>query len=47
MDLSVKLGGTCRLKSCIMNASGAMCTTSEELEKLNASQSGAVVTKSS
>lgn len=35
------------LDSCIMNASGCLCTSEEELNKLYESESGAVVSKSS
>lgn len=35
------------LTSCLMNASGCLCTTEEELKQLDSSDSGAVVSKSS
>ncbi|XOD66806.1 MAG: dihydroorotate oxidase [Flavobacteriales bacterium Tduv] len=44
-DISTVLAGT-SLSSCILNASGALCRTSEELDSLMESVSGAVVTKS-
>ena len=34
------------IKSCIYNASGPRCTTSTDLDKLNTSKSGIVLTKS-
>ena len=45
-NLSVYLGKT-KLSSCITNASGPKCTTSEELTNLDNSESGYVLTKSS
>ena len=44
-DLSVTIAGI-RFPFCIMNASGALSTTREELLALAESQSGAIVTKS-
>ncbi|WP_185871193.1 dihydroorotate oxidase [Blattabacterium cuenoti] len=35
-----------KLSSCIMNASGALCSTEQELNKLLKSSSGAIITKS-
>ncbi len=45
MDLSVTIAGV-RFPSCIMNASGALCVTREELLALGRSHAGAIVTKS-
>ncbi|HJR78088.1 MAG TPA: dihydroorotate oxidase [Nitrospiraceae bacterium] len=45
MDLSINIAGV-RFPSCIMNASGALCVTREELMALGRSRSGAIVTKS-
>lgn len=45
MDLSITIAGV-RFPSCFMNASGALCVTSEELTALGRSRSGAIVTKS-
>ncbi|WP_185860002.1 dihydroorotate oxidase [Blattabacterium cuenoti] len=45
IDISANINGI-SLASCIMNASGVLCTTKEELNKLIISSSGAVVTKS-
>ena len=44
-DLSCTIAGV-RFPLCIMNASGALCVTREELEALGHSGSGAIVTKS-
>lgn len=44
MDLSTNLSNL-KLKSCILNASGALCMSSAELLELNESNSGAIVTK--
>ncbi len=44
-DLSVTIAGV-RFPSCLMNASGALCVTEEELRALGASRAGAIVTKS-
>lgn len=44
-DLSAQIAGV-RFPLAIMNASGALCMTDEELLGLGASQSGAIVTKS-
>ena len=47
MSINVTLGKSCHLSSCIMNASGAKCTTLPELSELsNSNDIGAVVTKS-
>ena len=45
MDLSTTIAGV-RFPSCIMNASGALCVTREELLALGRSHAGAIVTKS-
>ena len=45
MDLSTTIAGV-KFPSCLMNASGALCATREELESLGRSRSGAIVTKS-
>ena len=45
MDLSTNIAGV-PFRTCLMNASGALCVTQEELERLGASSSGAMVTKS-
>lgn len=45
VDLSTTIAGV-RLPSCLMNASGALCVTPEQLHALGASRAGAVVTKS-
>ena len=45
MDLSTNIAGV-RFSSCLMNASGALCVTQEELERLGNSSAGAIVTKS-
>ncbi|WP_185869312.1 dihydroorotate oxidase [Blattabacterium cuenoti] len=45
IDISSHINGI-QLSSCIMNASGALCTTDQELSNLFDSSSGAVVTKS-
>lgn len=45
IDISTYLGSL-HLKSCLMNASGALCTTYSELYDLEKSSSGAIVTKS-
>lgn len=45
VDLSTTISGV-RLPSCLMNASGALCVTPEQLHALGASRAGAVVTKS-
>ena len=45
MDLSTTIAGM-KFPSCLMNASGALCVTGEELESLGRSRSGAIVTKS-
>lgn len=45
MDLSTTIAGV-KFPSCLMNASGALCVTGEELESLGRSRSGAIVTKS-
>ena len=45
MDLSTNIAGV-QFSTCLMNASGALCVTQEELERLGGSSSGAVVTKS-
>ena len=45
MDLSTEIAGV-PFKVGLMNASGALCVTKEELEALGASDSGAIVTKS-
>ena len=44
-DLSTTIAGI-RFPLCLMNASGALCVTREELEALGRSQAGAIVTKS-
>ncbi len=45
MDLSTTIAGV-RFPGCLMNASGALCVTREELLALGRSQAGAIVTKS-
>lgn len=45
MDLTVTIAGV-KFPSCVMNASGALCVTAEELTGLGRSRSGAIVTKS-
>ena len=45
MDLSTTISNV-RFSSCLMNASGALCVTREELEALGGCRSGAIVTKS-
>ena len=45
MELGATIAGV-RFPSCLMNASGALCVTREELEALGRSRSGAIVTKS-
>ena len=45
MDLSTTIAGV-RFSTCLMNASGALCVTKDELEALGQSRSGAIVTKS-
>lgn len=45
MSLNINLGKT-QLLSCLMNASGAKCTTYTELSQLADSKAGAIVTKS-
>ncbi|AGD98389.1 dihydroorotate oxidase [Blattabacterium sp. (Blatta orientalis) str. Tarazona] len=45
IDISSDINGI-KLSSCIMNASGVLCTTEKELKKLIISSSGAIVTKS-
>lgn len=44
MSLSINLGKI-NLKSCIMNASGARCTTSDELDSLSNSHASMIITK--
>ena len=44
-DLSCTIAGV-KFPLCLMNASGALCVTREELEALGRSRSGAIVTKS-
>src|SRR5712692_6963600 len=44
-DLSCTIAGV-RFPLCLMNASGALCVTREELEALGRSRTGAIVTKS-
>jgi dihydroorotate dehydrogenase (fumarate) len=44
-DLSCTIAGV-RFPLCLMNASGALCVTREELEALGRSSAGAIVTKS-
>lgn len=44
--MNITIGKKCHLSSCLMNASGARCTTAEELINLGESKSGAIVTKS-
>ncbi len=44
-DLSCKIAGV-RFPLCLMNASGALCVTREELDALGRSSAGAIVTKS-
>ena len=45
MDLSTTIANV-RFPTCLMNASGALCVTREELEALGRCRSGAIVTKS-
>ena len=45
MDLTVTIAGV-KFPSCLMNASGALCVTREELLALGRSHAGAIVTKS-
>ncbi len=45
VDITTSINGL-KLKSCIMNASGALCSTKDELYNLLYSSSGAIVTKS-
>ena len=45
VDLSCTIAGV-RFPLCLMNASGALCVTREELEALGRSRTGAIVTKS-
>lgn len=45
MSLSINLVNI-KLESCLMNASGALCTTYDELKDLSQSQSGVIVSKS-
>jgi dihydroorotate dehydrogenase (fumarate) len=45
MDLTVTIAGV-KFPACLMNASGALCVTREELAALGRSRSGAIVTKS-
>jgi dihydroorotate dehydrogenase (fumarate) len=45
MDLSISIAGV-TFPTCLMNASGALCVTREELEALGGSRAGAIVTKS-
>ena len=45
MDLSTQIAGI-QFSSCLMNGSGALCVTKDELEQLGTSSSGAIVTKS-
>ncbi|WP_185865114.1 dihydroorotate oxidase [Blattabacterium cuenoti] len=45
IDITTNINGI-RLYSCIMNASGALCSTEKELSNLLKSSSGAIVTKS-
>ena len=45
MDLSITIAGV-RFPTCLMNASGALCVTREELMALGRSRAGAIVTKS-
>jgi dihydroorotate dehydrogenase (fumarate) len=45
MNLKTKIYDI-NLESCIMNASGCWCTTAQELDDLNTSKSGAIVSKS-
>ena len=44
-DLTANIAGV-RFPLCLMNASGALCVTREELEALGRSKAGAIVTKS-
>jgi dihydroorotate dehydrogenase (fumarate) len=44
--LSIEIGNI-HFENCLMNASGCWCTTEQELNDLNNSESGAIVTKSS
>lgn len=44
MDLSASLSDL-KLKSCILNASGALCMSSDELLELDKSNSGGIITK--
>ena len=45
MDLTVNIAGV-KFPGCVMNASGALCVTREELLVLGRSRAGAIVTKS-
>ena len=45
MDLTVNIAGV-KFPGCLMNASGALCVTREELLALGRSRAGAIVTKS-
>ena len=45
MDLTVNIAGV-KFPGCVMNASGALCVTREELLALGRSRAGAIVTKS-
>jgi dihydroorotate dehydrogenase (fumarate) len=45
MDLSVTIAGV-KFPTCLMNASGALCVTRDELLALGGSRAGAIVTKS-
>ena len=45
MDLSVTIAGV-KFPTCLMNASGALCVTRDELFALGRSRAGAIVTKS-
>lgn len=45
VDLSTRIGNV-ELKSCFYNASGPRCTTEEQLHRLGASQSAAILSKS-
>lgn len=45
MDLTVTIAGV-KFPTCVMNASGALCVTREELTALGRSRAGAIVTKS-
>ena len=45
MDISTKLAGI-HLENCLFNASGPLCTSSEQLHELGKSQAGAIMSKS-